>query len=80
MSRYTKPYSAYSKRIAEVDTLRRLAASKERLDAIKLRAEINALCRGSVVLLSSHLEAYITGKLEKLRWIPFTEARSQEPT
>lgn len=45
--------------MAEVEVLRRSAANKERRDPVKLRHEINALCRGSIVLLSGHLEAFI---------------------
>ena len=36
-----------------------MACIKERKDPISLRHEINAMCRGAVVLLSAHLEAYI---------------------
>jgi hypothetical protein len=59
MARYTKAYSAFVWRMNEVEILRRQAASNEKRDAIGLRDEINALCRGSIVLLSSHLEAFI---------------------
>ena len=59
MARYTSAYSSFVGRLEEVDTLRRFAAAKERTDAIGLRNEINALCRGSIVLLSGHLEAYV---------------------
>lgn len=59
MSRYTTSYGDFLGRLAEVDLLRRSAAKKERSDPIGMRNEINALCRGSIVLLSSHVEAYI---------------------
>ncbi len=59
MTRYTKAYSAFTRRLAEVETLRGLASIREKQDPIGLRNEINALSRGSIVLLSSHLEAYI---------------------
>ena len=59
MSRYTAAYSGFIQRLGEVDTLRRLAAERERADPIVLRHEINALCRGAVVLLCSHLEAFV---------------------
>jgi hypothetical protein len=59
MARYTTAYSSFVTRPDEVEALRRFAAAKEREDAVALRADISALCRGSVVLLSSHLEAYI---------------------
>ena len=59
MSRYTAAYSDFIGRLGEVDTLRRLAAEKERSNAIGPRHEINALCRGAVVLLCGHLEAFV---------------------
>ncbi len=59
MSRYTASYSAFLSRIDEIELLRRAAAKKERANPVAMRDEINALCRGSIVLLSSHVEAYI---------------------
>jgi hypothetical protein len=59
MARYTPAYSAFAHRLEEVLILRRAAARSERLDAVGLRKEINALCRSAVVLLSAHLEAYV---------------------
>ncbi|MEW6217229.1 MAG: MAE_28990/MAE_18760 family HEPN-like nuclease [Candidatus Bipolaricaulota bacterium] len=59
MARYTRAYSSFASRSAEVDLLRKLAARKERVDPIARRHEINALCRGSLVLLCGHLEAFI---------------------
>lgn len=59
MARYTTAYSSFLTRLDEVEALRRFAVAKERDDPIGMRADISALCRGSVVLLSSHLEAYI---------------------
>ena len=59
MARYTTAYSAFVTQLDEVDTLLRIAAAKERQDAVGLRNEINALCRGAVVLLCGHLEAYV---------------------
>lgn len=46
-------------RLSEVEIIRRLAASYERKNAIAQAKQINALTRGAVVLLCSHLEAYI---------------------
>lgn len=43
----------------EVALLQRSAANLERADPISNSEQINALCRGAVVLLSSHLEAFI---------------------
>lgn len=59
MARYTTAYSSFVTRLDEVETLRRFAAIKERADPIALRNDINALCRGAVVLLCGHLEAYV---------------------
>lgn len=59
MARYTTAYSAFVSRLDEVETLRKLALQKERVDPIGLRKGTNALCRGAVVLLSGHLEAYV---------------------
>lgn len=59
MSRYTSAYSSFVGRLEEVELLRRFASEKEKKHALMLRSEINALCRGSVVLLCGHLEAFI---------------------
>ena len=59
MARFTAAYSSFVLRLDEVEILRKAAARKEREDAISHRCEINALSRGSIVLLSSHLEAYV---------------------
>ncbi len=59
MSRYTRSYSDFLDRLVEVELLRRLAARKERSEPVSTRNEINALCRASIVLLSSHVEAYV---------------------
>lgn len=59
MARYTTAYSSFVTRLDEVEALRRFAAEKESEDPIAMRVDISALCRGSVVLLSSHLEAYV---------------------
>jgi hypothetical protein len=59
MARYTRAYSSFVSRLDEVETLRKFALQKERTDPIGLRKGINALCRGALVLLSGHLEAYV---------------------
>ena len=59
MAQFTRAYSELIVRLAEVAVLRRLGISYERRDAIAYRKEINALSRGAVVLLCSHLEAYV---------------------
>lgn len=59
MARYTSAYSSFLDRMEEVEVLRRSAAYKEKRDPVNCRNEINALCRGAIVLLCSHLEAFI---------------------
>lgn len=59
MPRYTKPYSDFKERLVEVDILRRLASNEEKKNEIVMGEKTKALTRGSIVLLCSHLEAYI---------------------
>ncbi|MCX6566901.1 MAG: MAE_28990/MAE_18760 family HEPN-like nuclease [Candidatus Aminicenantes bacterium] len=59
MARYTIAYSSLVMRLEEVEVLRRSAAQKEKADPFGSRHEINALCRGSLVLLCAHLEAFV---------------------
>lgn len=60
MARYTPVYGAFVVRLGEVDLLRSSAAALGRKrTAIRHGAEISALCRGAVVLLSSHIEAFV---------------------
>jgi hypothetical protein len=59
MARYTPAYSSFIDRLNEVEALRRIALGMERKDPIGLRHEISALCRGAVVLLSSHVEGFV---------------------
>ena len=59
MARYTSAYSSLVSRLSEVEILHRFAKAKEKSNPIGLRREINALCRGAVVLLCGHLEAYV---------------------
>jgi hypothetical protein len=59
MARYTSAYISFLARISEVDVLIKFAREKEKSDPFNSAAEINALCRGAIVLLSSHLEAFI---------------------
>lgn len=58
MPRYTAAYSSFVSRLDEVEVLRSAALRKERSGAVKYRNEINAVCRGAVVLLCSHVEAF----------------------
>lgn len=58
MARYTVAYSALVIRLGEVETLLNMARELERSDPIANFVKINALCRGSVVLLCSHIEGY----------------------
>lgn len=59
MPRHTAAYSSFVDRLNEIFILTAIASKKERVDAIGHRKEINAFCRGAVVLLSSHVEAYV---------------------
>jgi hypothetical protein len=59
MARYTSAYISFLDRMGEVEILRRAAVQKEKQDPISLRKETNALCRGAVVLLCGHLEAFV---------------------
>ena len=59
MARFTTAYSAFTTRLGEVEVLRRFGANKEKINAVGLRHEINAFCRGAIVLLSGYLEAFI---------------------
>lgn len=58
MARYTSAYSALVERLSEVELLLKMALKLERDAPIANAKEINALCRGAVVLLSSHIEGY----------------------
>jgi hypothetical protein len=59
MAQYTTAYSSLILQLEEVITLRRMASNKAKAEPIRMANEINALCRSAVVLLSSHLEAYV---------------------
>lgn len=60
MSRFTPIYGAFVARLDEINILRSKAAALGRTsNAVRHGPEISALCRGSVVLLSSHIEAYV---------------------
>jgi RiboL-PSP-HEPN len=60
MSRYSTAYGEFVQRCDEVLILVRRAAAIERSkSAFSKGKEIDALCRGALVLLSSHVEAYI---------------------
>jgi hypothetical protein len=60
MARYTTVYVEFSERLNEVEVLRKQAAKLERSkESFRRGPEISALCRGAVVLLSSHIEAYV---------------------
>ena len=67
MPRYTSAYGEFVSRLEEVTTLIQLALSYERLDPIGKRRQINAVCRGSVVLLCGRVEAYV-GEVGELAW------------
>ncbi len=58
MPRYTAAYSSLISRLVEVETLAKMARNLEQNEPIKNADRINAICRGSVVLLCSHVEGY----------------------
>lgn len=60
MASYTRAYTDYLERIEEVKLLCGRAAKLERSrDSVLHGNDISALCRSSVVLLSSHIEGYV---------------------
>lgn len=60
MAKFTAVYADFSQRLIEVEVLRRQAVQFERSrQSFRHGPEIKALCRGAVVLLSSHIEGYI---------------------
>lgn len=60
MARFTAAYGGFSERLDEIEVLRKKAAALERSrQSFRHGPEISALCRGAVVLLSSHIEAYV---------------------
>ena len=61
MPRYSPIYSDFVERIKEVDKIATTARRYERIKPFGSQSEIvSALCRGGVVLLSSHIEGYIS--------------------
>ena len=61
MARYTKAYSIFTRNLIEINTLHSLAHSYQTHNPILFQDKIDSLSRGLIVLLSSHLEAYIKG-------------------
>ena len=59
MTRYTETYGSFIERKREVLVLANSAAIQLRISGAGKQMEANAMCRGAVVLLSSHLEAYV---------------------
>lgn len=60
MPRYTSAYSNLIVRFDEIASLLRLAKSVSISQPVHLATrQINSLCRGGVVLLSSHIEGYV---------------------
>ncbi len=58
-ARYTECYINFQVRLEEIGLLLGFAAVKQRSSPVTARHEINALCRGAIVLLCAHLEAYV---------------------
>lgn len=59
MARYTSAYTDLLGGLQEVSLLHRPAASLEQADPLGNSGKVRALCRGSIVLLVAHIEAYI---------------------
>lgn len=59
MPRYTAAYSALVRRLDEIEALLSLARDASRRPTAPNLVRVAALCRGAVVLLSSHIEGYI---------------------
>lgn len=59
MARFTSAFSSFSNGIQEINLLISSAAQKERKDPVRYYSEIRALCRGAIVLLTAHIEAYV---------------------
>jgi RiboL-PSP-HEPN len=59
MSRYSTSYAQFLERMEEIRLLRRSAVSLEKNSPFESSAEINALCRAGIVLLTSHIEGYV---------------------
>lgn len=65
MPRYTAAYQGFLQRLPEIEALNRLARQHSVKLGSKRDAEtVNALCRASIVLLSSHLEGYVENLAE----------------
>lgn len=61
MARYSSAYSDFIVRLKEVDKVASTARRYERMKPIGSQSStVSALCRGGIVLLSSHIEGYIT--------------------
>ena len=65
MDRFADVYLEMKTRLDEVRVLTKMAAEYEKIGAMRYREEINAISRGAIVLLCSHLEAYIKELGEK---------------
>jgi len=60
MARYTTAYSNLLLRLEEISLTRRLARHVTSYQPVPVAVpQVNALCRGGVVLLSSHIEGYV---------------------
>ena len=61
MSRYTTAYSSFVERLTEIRALQKTAATheKKRFSATEM-VQTQALCRASIILLSSHVEGYVS--------------------
>lgn len=58
-ARYTECYRNLQVRLKEIDLLLGFATAKQRKAPVSSGNEVKALCRGAIVLLCAHLEAYV---------------------
>ena len=60
MPKFSSAYSALTRRLDEIDSILSLAFITSRMAPIPPNpARVNALCRGGIVLLCSHIEGYV---------------------
>lgn len=72
MSKYTIAYSGFLHRLSEIDAIDRVAIQyTKRLGKKNDASTANALCRASIVLLSSHLEGYVDELAERILYCIF---------
>lgn len=59
MGRYSVAYSSFIRRLDEIEAILAIARELPRPFSAPNSPRVNALCRGGIVLLSSHIEGYV---------------------